>query len=112
MYTVMSSTITDEDKAINVPLAEWKFQIPNENTGVLVISDPLLDSLARATQRADSDFLKNSYELKEIRFTTYRTDLTKNMIINVRGLPYIIKGISTTITDTSIKTAIRAVRYV
>lgn len=111
MYEANSETITENYKATEVPLQEWKFQITNGNDGVIIISDPLLDNLTAATERAKSEFLKNSYKVREIRFTTYRTDFTKNQTINVQGLPYLIKGITTQADDKSIKTSIRAIRY-
>ena len=111
MYSVSSSTITEDSKANEVPLQEWLFQISNGNTGKLVISDPLLDTTASATERAKSEFLKNSYKVRSVTFSTYRTDIEKNMTINVRGLPYLVKSIGTSINQTSIKTLIKAIRY-
>lgn len=111
MFQIQSQTITEDLKASTVPVLEWKFQIANGNTGETKISDPLLDTEARAEERAKSEFLKSSYRLKEITFATYRTDLTKNMIINVLGIPYLVKSLTTTITQISIKTNIRAIRY-
>jgi hypothetical protein len=111
MYQVSSETIDEQTKSTQVPFQEWRFQITNGNEGEMTVSDPLLDNITAATERANSEFLRNSYKLREIRFTTYRTDFTKNMVINVRGLPYLVKGISTAIDGTSIKTTIRAVRY-
>lgn len=111
MYKVASQTITDDYKAENVAPLEWKFQISNGNTGELVISDALLDTEELATERVKSEFLKNSYKLNEIRFTTPLTNFVKNQVINIYGIPYIIKSIGTEINETSIKTSIRAVRY-
>ena len=110
-YKIESETITEETKATSVPLNEWKFQITNGNTGELVVSDPLLDTEVIATERAKSEFLKNSYAIRKIQFRTHRTDFVKNQTINVRGLPYLVKDIKTDITSTSIKTTIGAVRY-
>jgi len=111
MYEVSSQTITDDYKAENAAPLEWKFQISNGNTGELILSDELLDSEALATQRAKSEFLKNAYKLNEIRFSTHKTSVVKNMVINGYGLPYIVKGISTVVNETSIKASVRAVRY-
>lgn len=111
MYQLTSETISDDIKSSEVDLQEWKFKITNGNTGEMTVSDPLLDTETAASERAKSEFLKNSYKLIEIRFTTYRTDFTKNMVINVKGLPYLVKGIGTTIDGTTLKTTIRAVRY-
>lgn len=111
MYTINSETMTEEYKAENTTQFILKFSIDNGNTGELTVSDPLLDSVERATERAKSEFIKNSYRLKEIGFVTHRTDITKNMIINVHGVPYIVKSISTAIDDKTIKSRIKAVRY-
>ena len=111
MYEVTSQTVSEDYKAENTPSEEWKFQISNGNTGEMNISDVLLDTKALAEERAKSEFLKNSYKLQEIRFGTPRTDLYKNMTINVYGIPYLIKSVSTAINAKSIKTSIRAVRY-
>ena len=111
MYEINSATISEAYKADEVPHEEWKFQIENGNTGSMIISDPLLDSLALATERSNSEFLKNSYKIKEVKFTTYRTDITKNMTINVGGLPYLVKSIHTSIDSKSVKTTVRAIRY-
>ena len=111
MFTVDSETMTAEGKAGEVPVKKWKFQISNGNTGKVIISDPLLDSEARAEERAKSEFLRRSYAIKEVTFNTYRTDFEKNMIINIMGLPYIVKSIRTAIDSVSVKTNIRAIRY-
>ena len=111
MYQVISQTITEDYKDSEVALEEWKFNITNGNTGEVTIIDPLLDTYALALERAKSEFLKKSYRLKEVKFNTYRTDFTKNMTINVRGLPYLVKSITTTIDKTTLKTTIKGVRY-
>lgn len=103
--------MTEDYKAESVPQIEFKFQITNGNTGEKVISDPLIDSYAIAEERAKSEFLKSSYKMREVRFSTWRTDIIKNMIINVRGLPYLVKSLSTLTDNKSIKTTVRAVRY-
>ncbi len=111
MYKVSSQTITEDYKASSVPLQEWKFQIENGNTGEAIISDQLLDTETLATERAKSEFLKSSYKLKEIRFSTYRTDIVLNMVINIYGSPYLVKSVVTPIDPVSIRTSVRAVRY-
>ena len=113
MYEVNSQTITKEYKEANAPstLKEWKFQIPNGNDGEMTISDSFIETEAIATERAKSEFLKNSYKQNEVRFSTYRTDMSKNDTISISGIPYIVKGIITTISATSIKTQIRGARY-
>lgn len=111
MFEAQSQTISDAYKSQQVPVKRWKFQLENGNMNSMTISDPLLESETLASERAKSEFLKNGHKLSEISFNTYRTDLTKNMIIMVRGLKYLIKGISTSQTDRSILTTIRGVRY-
>lgn len=111
MYEILSETVSEELKAENVPLVEWKFSVDNGNIGVMNVSDPLLDTIESATERAKSDFLRNAFMLKEVRFTTYLTDFAKNDVISVKGLSYMIKGITTVITSKSIKTQLRCIRY-
>ncbi len=103
--------MTEDYKAETVPLFIRKFQIPNGNTGEVVISDPLLDSDERAEERAMSEFLKKSYSLRVVRFETHLSNFTKNQTINIWGLAYLVKGINTSISKVSIKTNIRAIRY-
>ena len=111
MYEVSSQTITEDYKAEQTPLSEFKFQIGNGNVGEKTISDVLLDTYALAEERAKSEFLKNSYELNTITFTTHLTNLTNNQTINVYGIPYIIKSLHYTINAVSIKATVKAVRY-
>ena len=111
MFTINSQTISEDYKAEQVPLLQWKFQIENENTGSMIVSDPLLDTLASATERANAEFLKNSYKIREVNFSTYRTDITKNMVISVRGLDYLVRSIMTSKDEVGIKTRIRGERY-
>jgi len=90
----------------------WSFQILNGNTGEMSISDPLIDSESIAEERAMSEFLKNAYAVHDISFSTYRTDLALNDVVNIASIPYLIKGISTSIDGTSMVSTIRARRYV
>ena len=111
MYTGSSQTITEEGKASSVPLKQWKFTLSNGRDGTMTVSDQLLDNAVVAEERAMSEFLKNGYRMREIQFSTYRTDLRKNDCINVRGVNYLIKGKSTQINDVSMVTTVKAVRY-
>ena len=111
MYEVISQTISEDFKAENTPLSEWKFQIDNGNIGEMMISDPLIDSEAIAAERAKSEFLQNSYKLNEVTFETHLTDFAKNDTINIYGIPYLVKAITTTVDKTMIKTKVKAVRY-
>lgn len=111
MYQAVSQTITEDYKASEAPFLEWKFQIDNGNIGQLNISDQLLDTEALATERAKSEFLKNSYKRNEVTFSTYRTDMNKNDTINIYGIPYLVKSITTQIDGVTMKTKIKAVRY-
>ena len=111
MYKVNSQTISENYKAEAAPLKEWKFQIANGNTGEKTISDPLLDTFDAAQERAKSEFLKNAYSLNTVRFSTYRTDLYKNMVISIYGTPYLVKSLSFTSDEKALKTSVKAVRY-
>jgi len=111
MYKISGQAVSEDTALEEVSALEWKFQIDNGNVGELAISDELLDTELLATERAKSEFLKNSYKLNEIQFTTYLTNITKNMTINVYGVPYLVKSINTVITPITIKTSVKAVRY-
>ena len=111
MYNVSSQTITDDYKVEETPLTEWKFQIDNGNVGEKTISDVLLETEALAEERAQSEFLKNSYKLNEVTFSTYLTNIVLNQVINIYGVPYIVKSLNTRVDEVSIKTKIRAIRY-
>ena len=111
MFTVSSQTVTEDYKSSNTPSKEWKFAIANGNTLEITISDALLDSESLAEERALSEFLKQSYRINEVRFKTLLTNLELNQTINVLGTPFLVKGLNTTVTKTSIKTSVRAVRY-
>ncbi len=111
MLSATSYTISEIQKSTEVPLLEWKFQIENGNTGEITISDPLLETEALAQERAISEFLDKSYKIKQVSFTTYRTDLHIGDIINVRGLPYRIKSVTTSINKVTMKATIKAIRY-
>ncbi len=87
------------------------FEINKDNTGTLRVNDDLLITREQAEERARSEMLKSSYIPKNIRFKTYRTDLNINDTINVKGLPYLVKGAATNTDSTTIVTTIMAVRY-
>jgi len=89
----------------------WEFTINNGNTGIMRISDPLLDTEERAEERAMSEFLRNAFAINSIGFTTYLTDLMLNNIIIVGGLNYLVKGISVAVTEISVVVGIEGVRY-
>ncbi len=89
----------------------WEFDLQNNNTAKMAISDELLDTQERAEERAMSEFLKNAFAQNSISFKTSLTWLVLNQVIKVGGLNYIIKGISPMINDRSILVTIRAVRY-
>ena len=111
MYTVNSGTVSETDKSKSVPMKEWQFQITNGNTKEVVINDPLLDYEAIAEERAMSEFLKGSYRLKQVSFSTHVNGLVLNDVINVRGLPYLVKSIRTSIDKVHVINTIRAARY-
>lgn len=89
----------------------WEFNILNGNTGVMQITDPLLDTEARAEQRAMSEFLKNSYANNAFSFRTSRTDLELNQTINLDGVPYLVKSLSYSIDNKKISTTVGVLRY-
>jgi len=89
----------------------YRFELPTGNSGVLTVSDELLDTESRAEERALSEFLKNSYSHNNIVFHTYRTDLKLNNVINVKGLPYLVKSLTTTIGAAKLVVTVGAKRY-
>ncbi len=89
----------------------WEFDIQNNNTAKMSITDELLDTRERAEERAMSEFLKNSFAQNSISFKTTLTWLVLNQVIKVGGLNYIIKSISPTIDDRSMLVSIQAARY-
>ena len=89
----------------------WRFEIDRPNTGEMTIIDPLLDGEARAKQRAESEFLKNAYISKVIQFRTYRTDLELNQIVNIAGVPFLIKNLSFVEETDKIVATVTAKRY-
>ncbi|MFA6691657.1 MAG: hypothetical protein WCR98_06740 [Saccharofermentanales bacterium] len=95
----------------NIPYQEWNFALSNGETAVQSITDRLINTAAAAEARAKSEFLKNGYRNKWVTFKTYRTDLSINQIINVRGLPYLVKDIQIMIDPVKIVSQIKAVRY-
>ena len=112
MLTATSTTMTETEKMRSAHPRSWTFQLftSAEYTEVEII-EKLLDTQSKAEERARSEFLKTGYKKKEIRFFTYRTDLEKNQVINVYGMPYLVKSMTFTQNKQSIKAEIRAVRY-
>lgn len=90
---------------------QWSFSIDNGNIGEMSIVDPLLDTEARAEERANSEFLKNGYTPTQITFQTYLTNLLLNQIIIVGGTAYMIKTISIMTDKVKTVNTITAVRY-
>lgn len=111
MYSATSQTVSEDYKAEKTESKEWRYQIANGNTAEITISDPLLDTEAAARERAMSEFLKNSYRLREISFKTHLSSIGALDIINVRGLPYIVKSITVSGDKTKIVFTVKAVRY-
>ncbi len=89
----------------------WEFDIGNNNTAKMVVTDPLLDTKERAEERAMAEFLKNSFAINSISFTTSRDDLILNQTIKVGGLNYIIKSIGNAVDDVQIGISVNCERY-
>jgi hypothetical protein len=75
----------------------WLFEIDKDNSGTIKISEPLLSDRYKAEERARAEFLINSYASIDIEFKTYRSDIGLNDILNINGLPYLVKGISASV---------------
>ena len=89
----------------------WQFKLNNGNVEEMVIIDPLLDTEARAEERAMSEFLRNGYGSNSPTFNTFITDLTINDCISFNGSHFLIKGISIKATSSSIIASIEVTRY-
>ena len=89
----------------------WKFIIENGNIGVMSVTDPLLDTEERARERAYSEILKNGYASNSVSFSTFITSLNLNDVVEVGGVPYLIKSISYNGDSKKIIVNIGAVRY-
>ncbi len=89
----------------------WTYEIEKDNSGIVNINDPLLNTDASTKERAMSEFLKNAYVPKVITFGTYLIDLKINDVINVRGLPYLVKSLVTSLIGNVVTTTVRAQRY-
>ncbi len=89
----------------------WRFEVNNGNSGEMSVQDPLLDTEDRSRERAMSEILKNGYANNSFQFRTYRTDLVINQIVNIYGVPYLVKNIATAIDDTKMVSSITVKRY-
>ncbi len=89
----------------------WSFDIDNGNIGIMNVTSPLLNTEEKAEELAMALFLKNSFAINPISFSTWVTDHFLNKIIKVGGLNYVIKSINTTGDDTKIVTSINGERY-
>jgi len=90
----------------------FKFSIDRPmNVGTMAISDPLLDTLAAATERASSEFLKNSYSSVDISFVIDKSDLALNDEISIDNVVYLVKGISISVNNIRALSTITARRY-
>jgi len=89
----------------------FQFDINNGNTGVMNISNVLLDSHDKAEEASMAAFLHNSFAINPVDFSTYITNHFLNKVIKVGGLNYLIKSIDTSGNDTLISVNIRGERY-
>ena len=89
----------------------WGFEILNGNVSQMSIEDPLLDTQPRAQERAMSEFLKNAYAQILVTVTTHITTINLNDIVNVAGVPYLVKTISTTSDSVKTKVVLGFKRY-
>lgn len=90
---------------------QWQFEIDNGNTGVKIITDPLLDTEERAEERAMAELLRNSFATNSLNYSTHITKHILNKVIRVGGLNYIIRNITTTVESVKIVVKIGGVRY-
>lgn len=105
-----SSTITVDDTSSR-DVIEFDFVLENGKTGVISVSDELLDTEERAEARAIAEFLQNAYKKKTVRFETFRTDININDIVSIEGMLFIAKDVTIAITKKSMIATILALRY-
>jgi len=89
----------------------YNFKIANGKNGTMTIAHDMLEDEAAATERAEAEFIMNSYNATECSFTTYLTDFYLGEIISVRGLPYKVISIGYEGDDNKIICAIGGERY-
>lgn len=111
VITSSTSTTIAEGTTSSREVIEFEFVQENGKTGVISVSDGLLDTQERAEARAISEFLQNAYKKRTAKFSTYRTDIGINDIIAVEGLRYIVKDVKIEITMKSMVALLMALRY-
>ena len=110
MYTATSSSKNTTDKRKLSRSRNFVFN--GDETGeTSFIKEDLLDNDLAAEERAKSEFLKNAYGNRYVNFSTFRNDFDINDVINIAGLPYLVKHIQTKIDMTSIINIVKGVRY-
>ena len=87
------------------------FELANGKTGEITVIEDLLDTEERAAQRAEAEFLENSYTIATCSFDTYITNFNLGQIISVRGLSYKIMSLSHTADEKKIVTHVEGERY-
>lgn len=113
MAEVVNRSYSSDISKMNKDADNVEFEFIRETgySGSMSISDELLDTEARAKVRAESEFLRNSYRKKEVVFKTHLTNLNINDVIEVDGLPYLVKRVGILINQKSIVCEILGVRY-
>lgn len=109
MYSATSSTISLD--ATTIDHFESIFQIENGSDQQLEILDIFINDDAVASQRASSEFLKNSYKDRWVSIVTYRTDIDLTDEVLLAGLPFIVKSVNVAEKGASIQTTIKGLRY-
>ena len=108
----LSSTMSDEELADEGGDGfSFVFELGTGNIGIKTITELLLNTEAKAYERARSEFLKNGYRKNIIAFRTWRTDFSLNQIIFVEGLRYKITKLSIKSDVKSTITSVTGARY-
>lgn len=90
----------------------YEFVFQNNQKGVITVSSDLLDTEARAKQRAIAEFIVGGVEKKEILFSTYRTNINVGDFIVMAGVTYRVMTKMLKVTQKSMITTIQGVSYV
>jgi hypothetical protein len=72
----------------------WRFELDGIDGGdTIKVTNQNLNTIERARERAEAEFLEVGYNKRQIQFTTSRIDIELNQVYNVGGIPYIVKAI-------------------
>ena len=89
----------------------FKFKIANGKNSEIMIKEPMLDSEASATERANAEFIVNSYSKRDCSFSTVHTDIVLGEIIQIQGLPFKVVSVDITSNKVEMYSSVKGERY-